>query len=427
MELSASYSNIVQGIVAVLFVFVIYLISLSVMSIDELVDERKSRPLKPKTSTVLIDGIAAPRMLKNLSFNVVNPLVSNYQQVSPSINMMGGTQFTYQMWVYIEDTKNAPYHDLILLLKGDYNKYQLAYYVDEAHAEGTVDAGQDGAPTVATTKDPVSVVTDIATRVAEVAKDSIPSVIQSVSDPTLQKAAQSAGYDVYAAARDAVNASVSKAMMNLTSSATAGDAQSDSQQLPTDVPTKYMKVKEFAPDYYVACPMIRFTDSFKNLEVRVNTSRAAAVTFKLDSRKDSQSSMRKNLMSVMPKNWTLLTFVFNDSYSSSTSFENGIQFKFYVNDQPYFADNPSSSPILHRNFIRQNDGNIHLFPNLGTGSDFMKVAGIKYMNYSVSDSEVKSTFYAGPPKKKFSDVEETDKAWTPSLLSASNKIDLNNM
>jgi hypothetical protein len=140
---------------------------------------------------------------------------------------------------------------------------------------------------------------------------------------------------------------------------------------------------------------------------------------------DAEPSARKNLLSLLPINWTLLTFVFEDNYSIIDNSENGIKISFYINDTPYWSDSASTNPRLRNNFFKQNDGNIYFLPNLKTSTDFMKMANVRYYNYSVTQSEIKQTYLRGPPNYHATKNEEKSSV-KPSFISALNKVDIYN-
>jgi hypothetical protein len=150
-------------------------------------------------------------------------------------------------------------------------------------------------------------------------------------------------------------------------------------------------------DTFIACPKISFGDSYKQIKVTFNTINSVDNTITIDMRDSGESTARKNLLSLLPVNWTLLTFVLEDNYSITESSENGIKFTFYVNDIPYWIESASSMPLLKNDALRQNDGNFFLFPNATVKTEFMKIGNIRYYNYAVSLDSVTKTFNMGPP------------------------------
>lgn len=187
----------------------------------------------------------------------------------------------------------------------------------------------------------------------------------------------------------------------------------------------YSIVSQLPPDSYVACPKISFGDSYRQLKIFFNTNNDPYCEITLNMDANGEPSSRKNLLSLLPLNWTLFTFVFEDNYSLIESAENGIKFTLYVNDMQYWNETASGSngDILRNNFIKQNDGDIYFLPNMqAQSSEFMKLGNFRYYNYPVNASDVKNTYLRGPPLHPA--VRNDDKSNVkPSYISALNKID----
>lgn len=118
----------VQIILALIVLMIVYLITLSIMNVDAIVNSDKGNVIKEKEITSIVDGYAGPSVLKNMSFNTVNPYVQDYARINKSVNKMGGASFTYQYWMKVEDASDELFKDRIIMLKGDPRKYNLAYY-----------------------------------------------------------------------------------------------------------------------------------------------------------------------------------------------------------------------------------------------------------------------------------------------------------
>jgi hypothetical protein len=149
------------------------------------------------------------------------------------------------------------------------------------------------------------------------------------------------------------------------------------------------------PDYFTKCPLIKFTDSYKNLVVEFNTTKHpnVRVPISLDGIDPQQS--RKNLLTLLPLEWFLFTFVFEDNYSVRDGIENGIRFTFYLNNIPVIITTGSTDVMLMDNSLRLNDGDLYLFPNYNSDDNLMMVAGMKYFNYAKTDSDIRSDFSRG--------------------------------
>jgi hypothetical protein len=175
--------------------------------------------------------------------------------------------------------------------------------------------------------------------------------------------------------------------------------------------------------YGVTAPLIKFTDSYRGIQVQMNTSKDPLV--KIDIKMNNSPGNHQNLLSLLAiNNWYLFTFVFVDHFQVKAASETGIGFFMYVNDIPYVEQNASTMPELRGNTLKQNDGNLHIFPDLKNSSEFMSVGNIKYYNYALVPKQIKKVFEMGPPTVPSSiGVQRKD---SPSYLSAYNKIDIYN-
>jgi hypothetical protein len=148
-------------------------------------------------------------------------------------------------------------------------------------------------------------------------------------------------------------------------------------------------------DYFIKCPLIKFTDSYKNLSVEFNTTKHpnVSIPIKLDGIDPNQK--RKNILTLLPLEWFLFTFVFEENYSVKDGIENGIRFTFYLNDLPIAISTGSTDLMLLDNSLRLNDGDLYLFPNYQSDDNLLTMDGMKYFNYAKTDSDVKSDFNRG--------------------------------
>lgn len=180
--------------------------------------------------------------------------------------------------------------------------------------------------------------------------------------------------------------------------------------------TKFALDKAYSPDFYVACPSISFGKTFKDFVVSFNTNNGVYKSITIDMDSQIQSVARKNLLSMLPVSWTLLTFILEDNYSVAESAENGIKLTLYVNDIPYWIES------IKGDFLKQNDGNLYFLPNAQKTPDFMKIGNFKYFNYPLSQSEIKTTHQRGPPT--YPAVKKDDVLGKPAYVSALNKVDV---
>lgn len=314
-----------QVLAAMIIVIILYAVTLSVLNIDSLVVIATAEA-KQREMVSLLDGFATPSYLNSINYNTINPYVENYRRIARSMNLGGGAQFTYSMWVKVENANDNLFKDLIILHKGDNKKYQVAYYAPET--------------------------------------------------------------------QEANNAS-------------------------------YVRKVTLPADNWIACPQIRFGESYRDIRVRFNTQNEIYNEIQVKMKPDAEPTSKKNLLSLMPLNWTLLTFVFQDNFSMRENAENGIKFTMYVNDVPYWTESASTYPNFRNDALKQNDGNLFFFPKpVAAGSDFVKIGNVKYYNYAVSSEEVTKEYNAGPPAYEAKPTETGTNR--PAHISAYNKIDIYN-
>lgn len=318
----------IQITVAIIVLLILYIITLAVLNVDSLVN-RPSLELKQKEITTLVDGYATPAYYKDLHYNTINPFVRNYKRIARSANESTGASFTYQFWLKLDEPNNDILKNLVLLLKGDINKYNVGYYRNSDQSIGNAN--------------------------------------------------------------------------------------------------NFMLIKKLPADYYIACPMISFGDTYKELVVRFNTINDINKEIRISMDSEKEPSARKNLLSLLPINWTLLTFVFQDNFSFTENSENGIKFDLYINDTAYWPETSSVHPnILGNDALYQNDGDIYFLPNMPSTSEFLKMGHIRYYNYAVTSAQVKTTFLNGPPSYPASKDNNDKRAPEPAFISALNKIDIYN-
>lgn len=328
----------IQSIGAIIILIILYILTLVVLNIDSLVINNNIQVL-PKQQTQIISGYAPVSYLTGQAFNTINPLVDNFKKIGKSINTSGGSQYSYQFWIKIDDTSNESlFNDLILLLKGDNKKYSMSTY-----------------------------------------------------------------------------------------------DKSNNQLIST-----------YKPDYLISSPLIKFGASYREIEVYFNTSKGPLpissstvsstnsllpnITINMNPAGDTSS--RRNVLSLLPLNWYLFSFVFQDNYDLMNGSENGIKFTFYVNDFPYQINSASTDNFLSNNMLKQNDGDLFILPNFkdtsgnGTGGQFMRMGNVNYYNYALEDKDVAKTYKAGPPN--YSAVQANRSSKSPTYLSAYNKIDVYN-
>ncbi len=177
---------------------------------------------------------------------------------------------------------------------------------------------------------------------------------------------------------------------------------------------------ERGKDYTIACPRISFVKA-NQLAVDVNTDRELRTRFIIGSDEESVE-MRKNLLSLVPGHFALLTFVFEDNVGID-SFEKGIRMKFYMNDLLYHT---STAPGA----LRQNTGPLHLFldaePSGTQGIDHCKLADLTYYNYALEDRDVAGLYGKGFTNSEFKDQHSIYSKDVRLHAGAANRMDLTN-
>jgi hypothetical protein len=310
---------IVQILLALVIIIILYIVTLVILNIDSLI-VKQSSIVKPHETTNIITGYAPVSYLGNRSFNTFNAFANNFKKIGKSVNTTGGSQFSYQFWIKIDDPNDALFKNLVLLLKGDKRKYKIGIYDSET----------------------------------------------------------------------------------------------------------FQKNKVIPADYVIASPMIKFVDSYRHLNVQFGTINSPITSIDINMSPNDTGDSRRNLLSLLPLNWYLFTFVFEDNFSYMSGSENGINFKFWVNDIPYQENTASDSPELRYNTLKQNDGDLFILPNPPDGSNnFMKMGNIKYYNYAVDAKDIKYAFSKGPPTISVLEIEQGSPK--PAYLTAYNKIDIYNM
>lgn len=167
----------------------------------------------------------------------------------------------------------------------------------------------------------------------------------------------------------------------------------------------------------VYCPMIKFGGSHTDLEVWFNSLTNLRERVVFSSVVSDNSSQRRNLASLVPDKWVMLTFVFEDNVPIN-DFEDGIRVSFYVNDVAYQV-------AKVRGTLRQNNGHFVLFPEQG-GIQGLKMGDLRYYSYAVDPSEVKTAYVKGPPKHY--NTSAFGKSINQTLqLSTYNTVDLYNL
>ena len=81
-----------------------------------------------RKETEIFNGIIDFKEVKDLKYNTKNRAHEKYRDISPSINQQGGAEYTYNFWLYVDQSKiqylqNENKKDILLFLKGEKNIY----------------------------------------------------------------------------------------------------------------------------------------------------------------------------------------------------------------------------------------------------------------------------------------------------------------
>lgn len=172
---------------------------------------------------------------------------------------------------------------------------------------------------------------------------------------------------------------------------------------------KHLPDRTEGPKHMIKCPLIKFKDNYKNLVVEFNTNNHPDVQVEINMDSTNDDVKRRNLLSLLPLDWFLFTFVFEENYAITEGAENGIRFTFYVNDIPVQTNNGNTDDILRNNLLKLNDGDLFILPGF-SASEALEIKNLKYFNYARSDGEVRSDFESGA--RSMSDSERSQRVYT---------------
>lgn len=109
----------IQIVIGLLVSFLIYWISLKILRTDALNSAKVDT--NAKTQVSIVTGYADSSQLAKQSFNTINAFASGYLPLSPSVNIKGGAQFTYSMWMFVGQTTSTAGKSIFM--RGDHTKY----------------------------------------------------------------------------------------------------------------------------------------------------------------------------------------------------------------------------------------------------------------------------------------------------------------
>lgn len=164
-------------------------------------------------------------------------------------------------------------------------------------------------------------------------------------------------------------------------------------------------------------PQLCISYNYMNLKDTANVPSPVPTQFYVRTFRNEDNTSRHNLLSLMPKKWTLLTIVMMDNMPLQ-DFENGIIIKVYVNDLLYDTDTKPSC------LFKQNRGNMFIAPD-GQAGGKMKMGKLTYYNYALTEEEIRKAYEDGPPTKPYVPNIKTESH--KLRLTEYNKMDIYNV
>lgn len=110
-----------QILVGCLLVLLVYWLALKALDADSL--QNAKLDVNKKSIVNIITGYAESSQLAKQSFNTVNSFASAYLPLNPSVNIKGGAQFTYSLWLYVGNPTQAAVSLKPVFMRGDSTKY----------------------------------------------------------------------------------------------------------------------------------------------------------------------------------------------------------------------------------------------------------------------------------------------------------------
>ena len=309
-------SILMQVLLGILLTALVYYVFLRVTNRAQLIKD-PAIGYDNKTSTLVIDGRADGGTLASLTFDTVNPSSTNFVKLAKSLNLKGGAQFSYSMWMMIRDS-SLNLDGRVILLRGDAKTYRVK---------------------------------------------------------------------------------------------------------KTNLSTNMTSLEPF----HVKCPLIRFGtrdgDGVMSFGVEFNAVNEPDTRISIKPNNQVQdTTLHRNLWSLLNKNWMLVSFVFSD-HVAIDDFEDGIEVSVYINDVKYASERK-------RDMFVQNNGHLHLFTDTdvaATGNqgaaNGVAIANLTYHNFALNPIDLRGILGKGVPQHGY---KGRDFKAQPLYLSEYNKLDTYN-
>jgi hypothetical protein len=115
-------SIIIQFVIVILIVVFLNFVAVKLMVHEDIVDDNSA-----KKTVSIFRGWVETNSFTNKKFNTYNPFAKNYRKLSPSMNRMGGAQFSYSFWLKLNNTSPENLEKKWLFIHGDPTNYNYTY------------------------------------------------------------------------------------------------------------------------------------------------------------------------------------------------------------------------------------------------------------------------------------------------------------
>lgn len=110
--------NVIQFGLGLAIALVLYYVSLLVLWQDKLVKDLRVDVRVPQR-TKIIDGLIEVPVITDTVFETLDPRADSFVALPRSFNRQGGAQFTYQLWIFLDDVAPATVANKTILMRGD--------------------------------------------------------------------------------------------------------------------------------------------------------------------------------------------------------------------------------------------------------------------------------------------------------------------
>ena len=115
-----------QVVIALLVVYILGVFAMKIMTKEDIIMD----PTK-LTITPIFTGWIETNGFINKQFNTFNRFAKNFRNLPHSMNRYGGAQFSYSLWIKLNNTSAENVADKILFLHGDPKMYKYRVYTNE--------------------------------------------------------------------------------------------------------------------------------------------------------------------------------------------------------------------------------------------------------------------------------------------------------